>query len=81
MREDQEQLVGHLMRVATIVAMQEGLDPGYRIVINDGADARVFLDGRLICRANCFPPSYSCDWWKEVWLASSLITFVSNLFV
>ena len=40
MREDQEQLVGHLMRVATIVAMQEKLEPGYRIVINDGADAR-----------------------------------------
>ena len=40
MREDQEKLVGHLMRVATIVALQEKLDPGYRIVINDGPDAR-----------------------------------------
>ncbi|KAK8804164.1 hypothetical protein WA171_000256 [Blastocystis sp. BT1] len=40
MREDQEQLVGHLMRVATIVAMQEKLEPGYRIVINDGPDAQ-----------------------------------------
>ena len=45
MREDQEQLVGHLMRVATIVAMQEKLEPGYRIVINDGADARTILLG------------------------------------
>lgn len=43
MREDQEQLVGHLMRVASIVAMQEGLEPGYRIVINDGPDARKYI--------------------------------------
>lgn len=43
MKEDQEQLVGHLMRVATIVAMKEGLEPGYRIVINDGPDARILL--------------------------------------
>lgn len=43
MREDQEQLVGHLMRVASIVAMQEGLEPGYRIVINDGPDARILF--------------------------------------
>ena len=43
MKEDQEQLAGHLMRVATIVAMKEGLEPGYRIVINDGPDARILL--------------------------------------
>lgn len=43
MREDQEQFVGHLMRVASIVAMQEGLEPGYRIVINDGPDARILF--------------------------------------
>ena len=41
MREDQEKLVGHLMRVATIVAMQEKLDSGYRIVINDGHESIV----------------------------------------
>lgn len=40
MREDQEQLVGHLMRVVGIVAMQHHLEPGYRVVINDGPDAR-----------------------------------------
>lgn len=40
MREDQEQLVGHLMRVVGIVAMQQHLEPGYRVVINDGPDAR-----------------------------------------
>ncbi|CBK24396.2 uncharacterized protein [Blastocystis hominis] len=40
MREDQEQLVGHLMRVVGIVAMQQHLEPGYRVVINDGPDAQ-----------------------------------------
>ena len=40
MREDQEKLVGHLMRVVGIVAMQQHLESGYRVVINDGPDAR-----------------------------------------
>lgn len=71
MREDQEQLVGHLMRVASIVAMQEGLEPGYRIVINDGPDARILFH-HFNSRTNCFPSSHPCYWWKEVWLASSL---------
>ena len=47
MREDQEQLVGHLMRVASKVAMQEGLEPGYRIVINDGPDARMLFTNKF----------------------------------
>ena len=80
MREDQEQLVGHLMRVASKVAMQEGLEPGYRIVINDGPDARTLFTNRfaqtiivwIICRTNRLPPPHSCHWWKEVRLASSL---------
>lgn len=37
MREDQEQLVGHLCYVATKVAKQE-CPGGFRIVINDGKD-------------------------------------------
>ena len=41
MRDDQEELVGHLLHVASKLAIQEGLDPGYRIVINDGKDARI----------------------------------------
>ena len=43
MRDDQEELVGHLLHVASKLAIQEGLDPGYRIVINDGKDARIRL--------------------------------------
>lgn len=40
MRDDQEQLVGHLLHVASKLAIREGLEPGYRIVINDGKEAR-----------------------------------------
>jgi histidine triad (HIT) family protein len=36
MTEADEALVGHLIRVATLVARQEGLTDGYRLVINDG---------------------------------------------
>lgn len=38
MRADDEPLVGHLMRVATLVAKKEGLSD-YRLVINNGAGA------------------------------------------
>ena len=41
MRDDQEQLVGHLLHVASKLAIREGLENGYRIVINDGKDARM----------------------------------------
>ncbi|CAL5227975.1 g11024 [Coccomyxa viridis] len=34
--EQDEQLVGHLMMIASKVAKQEGLDQGFRVVINDG---------------------------------------------
>ena len=73
MREDQEQLVGHLMRVASIVAMNEHLEPGYRIVINDGEDACNRSISSLTHRSDRFPPPHPCDWRKEVWVASSLI--------
>ena len=43
MRDDQEQLVGHLLHVASKLAIHEGLEKGYRIVINDGADARIHM--------------------------------------
>ena len=39
MRDDQEQLVGHLMNVASKLAVREGLEKGYRIVVNDGKEA------------------------------------------
>ena len=38
MSEDQESLVGHLMRVAGIVAKQEGYDD-FRVIVNNGAEA------------------------------------------
>lgn len=43
MRDDQEQLVGHLIHVASNLAIKYGLDPGYRIVINDGKNARILI--------------------------------------
>lgn len=79
MKEDQEQLVGHLMRVATIVAMKEGLEPGYRIVINDGPDARILYQLCLWNRTDSDAPSYSRDWRKEVRLASSIMLFVGTI--
>jgi histidine triad (HIT) family protein len=37
--EEDEPLLGHLLRVAQMVARQEGLhDPGFRLVINNGRD-------------------------------------------
>ena len=38
MTEEDEALVGHLMRVATLVAKQEGLDD-FRVITNNGAGA------------------------------------------
>eukprot|EP00596_Hydrurales_sp_CCMP1899_P010824 CAMPEP_0119041500 /NCGR_PEP_ID=MMETSP1177-20130426/12398_1 /TAXON_ID=2985 /ORGANISM="Ochromonas sp, Strain CCMP1899" /LENGTH=136 /DNA_ID=CAMNT_0007007583 /DNA_START=185 /DNA_END=595 /DNA_ORIENTATION=+ len=38
-REDQKDILGHLLFTAQAVAKQEGLQPGgFRVVINDGAD-------------------------------------------
>ncbi|KAJ7524780.1 hypothetical protein O6H91_17G021300 [Diphasiastrum complanatum] len=34
--ERHEEILGHLLYVAKVVAQQEGLDDGFRIVINDG---------------------------------------------
>lgn len=36
--EGDEQLLGHLMLVASKVASQEGLEDGFRVVVNDGKD-------------------------------------------
>lgn len=36
--DDDEALLGHLMIVAKKVAKQEGLENGFRLVINDGKD-------------------------------------------
>ena len=38
MTEEQEKLIGHLMRVTGIVAQQEGLDD-FRVIVNNGAGA------------------------------------------
>jgi len=34
--EEDEKLLGHLMTVASKVALKLGMDPGFRVVINDG---------------------------------------------
>jgi histidine triad (HIT) family protein len=38
MKEEQKELVGHLVYVATKIAKEEKLNNGYRIVVNDGRD-------------------------------------------
>jgi histidine triad (HIT) family protein len=38
MTEDDEGLVGHMVFVATQIAKKEGLDGGYRLVLNNGSD-------------------------------------------
>jgi histidine triad (HIT) family protein len=37
-REDQKGILGHLLYTASDIAKKEGLEEGYRIVINDGKD-------------------------------------------
>lgn len=39
LEEGDAPLVGHLMHTATVIARQEGLTDGYRLVMNNGADA------------------------------------------
>ena len=39
MQAEDETLVGHLMHVANRIAKQQGLETGYRIVVNNGPDA------------------------------------------
>lgn len=39
MRETDSPLVGHLLWVATKIAQAENLDTGFRLVVNNGADA------------------------------------------
>ena len=36
--EEHEKLLGHLMVIVAKVAREQGLDNGYRVVINDGKD-------------------------------------------
>jgi len=38
MEPDEEALLGHMVWVATEIARREGLDGGYRLVMNNGAD-------------------------------------------
>ena len=42
--EDDEQTAGHCLRVAAQVAASEGLDGGYRVVTNIGADGGQTVD-------------------------------------
>ena len=37
-REDHKALLGHLLYTAQLVAKQEGLGKGFRVVVNDGPD-------------------------------------------
>jgi histidine triad (HIT) family protein len=39
MGDSDEPLIGHLIHTATKIAQQEGLDQGYRIVVNNGEQA------------------------------------------
>lgn len=71
MRDDQESLVGHLLHIASKLAIREGLDSGYRIVINDGKDASTIgfpIENSAICVSFTYP----CYWRKKMWLATCI---------
>jgi histidine triad (HIT) family protein len=42
--EDDNALLGHLMRVAAQIAREKGLDKGFRVVVNTGSDAGQTVD-------------------------------------
>lgn len=46
--EADEAILGHLMRVAGIVAKAEGLDRGFRVVVNNGPHARAWRGPRRV---------------------------------
>ncbi len=37
--EDDKELLGHILKVASKIALERGLEKGYRIVLNDGGEA------------------------------------------
>lgn len=39
MQEDDQSILGHLFLVAKNIAKEQGLETGYRVVINNGSDA------------------------------------------
>ncbi|GFP92243.1 14 kDa zinc-binding protein [Phtheirospermum japonicum] len=53
------EILGHLLYTAKLVAKQEGLDDGFRLVINDGPNGSLIAKGNIIisnagdCRAVC----------------------------
>lgn len=73
MRDDQEELVGHLIHVASKLAIREGLEKGYRIVVNDGKDACSISYGSVPDSTIRVSFACSCSWWKEVYLAPCII--------
>lgn len=73
MRDDQESLIGHLIHVASKLALEQGLQSGYRIVINDGKEARYRYPNIIICSSIRFSFTCSCHRRQEVWLATCLI--------
>ncbi|XP_042513584.1 14 kDa zinc-binding protein isoform X1 [Macadamia integrifolia] len=58
------EILGYLLYTAKQVAKQEGLDDGFRIVINDGPSG---------CRSICLSPSYPPSWGTANELATWLI--------
>ena len=73
MRDDQEELVGHLIHVASKLAIREGLENGYRIVVNDGKDACNIAFCCVFDSAIRVSPACPHPWWKEVYLASCIV--------
>lgn len=58
--EGNKDVLGHLLYTAKVVAVQEGLADGFRVVINDGADGcklsrrtiGSFLEKQIVCHVN-----------------------------
>ncbi|KAG6512651.1 hypothetical protein ZIOFF_030776 [Zingiber officinale] len=65
------EILGHLLYIAKVVAKQEGLEEGFRIVINDGPNGS---DSVLVFSFRSIGVSFahSSSWWKTDELASWL---------
>ncbi|KAK6159010.1 hypothetical protein DH2020_006324 [Rehmannia glutinosa] len=51
------EILGHLLYTAKLVAKQEGLDDGFRLVINDGPNG---------CASICLSPAHSSAWGRQM---------------
>lgn len=88
------EILGHLLYIAKVVAKQEGLEDGYRVVINEGPSGcmhnRTLLKNIFVrplpqymtwcftCRSIGLPHPCACPWWQADELAPGLEPLVDQ---